>query len=99
MLGDSNSMGIQDAGLVQGSQLHSYPYLLARQMGRASLYQQPLVRGPGIGVPPMAEPMTLEGGALRVTLLPDPVDFNALLLTILQRLANRELDRPSTTWP
>ncbi len=93
VLGDSNSMGIQDAGLVRTAQMNSYPCLIAKQMGRASLFQQPLVSAPGIGVPPLETPLTLDGGELVVDTL-EPEDYANLLLTILQRLENRELERP-----
>jgi hypothetical protein len=51
-LGDSITMGIQDAGLVADNQYHCYPYLVAMQMGQARGFVQPLVSSPGIGVPP-----------------------------------------------
>ena len=61
-LGDSITMGIQDAGLVESYQLNCYPYLVAKQMGQARGFRQPLVGEPGIGVPPYAQPLALHEG-------------------------------------
>jgi lysophospholipase L1-like esterase len=69
-LGDSITMGIQDAGLVETNQLCSYPYLIAMQMGQARGFWQPLVIAPGIGVPPYAEPLHMEDGLIKETMIP-----------------------------
>ena len=66
-MGDSVTMGIQDAGLLRGFQLKCYPYLIAMQMGTASSFQQPYVESPGIGVPPYKVPLALQNGAIIAT--------------------------------
>ncbi len=48
-VGNSLTAGVQSAGLVEEFQLHSYPYLIARQIGKAAEFQQPLVGPPGVG--------------------------------------------------
>jgi len=51
-IGDSSTMGIMDLGLKEDFQLHTYPYLIACQLGIEDDFQQPLVEEPGIGVYP-----------------------------------------------
>lgn len=48
-VGNSLTAGVQSAGLVQEFQLHSYPYLIAGQIGKAADFQQPLIGPPGVG--------------------------------------------------
>ncbi len=68
-IGDSITMGIQDAGLIDDYQSASYPYLVARQLGIEADFHQPLVTTPGIGVPPYAKPLTLNGTTIVSELL------------------------------
>src|SRR4030042_5665752 len=48
-VGNSLTAGVQSAGLVEYFQLHSYPYLIADQMGKSADFQQPLISSPGVG--------------------------------------------------
>ena len=48
-IGNSLTAGVQSGGLVQEFQLHSYPYLIAKQIGKADDFQQPLISPPGVG--------------------------------------------------
>jgi lysophospholipase L1-like esterase len=73
-LGDSITMGIQDAGLVADHQYNCYPYLVAKQMGQARGFRQPLVGPPGIGVPPYAQPLDLHEGFVTAVPIPVPLD-------------------------
>lgn len=40
-IGDSITMGIQDAGLHEDFQLHTYGYLIAKQMGTRNIFNSP----------------------------------------------------------
>lgn len=71
-LGDSMTMGIQDAGLTPVGYLNCYPYLVAKQMGQADGFRQPRVNDPGIGVPPYERPLWLENGMVKAQYL-DPL--------------------------
>ena len=86
-LGDSLTMGTQDAGLSREMQLNCYAYYIADQMGLSG-FQQPYV-DPPIGIPPYTEPFTYSGGIIT---FPDEGTPN--LLSILTSLVNRSLSRP-----
>lgn len=47
-IGNSLTAGFQSAGLVEEFQMTSYPYLIAKQMGNADEFEQPLIADPGI---------------------------------------------------
>lgn len=68
-IGDSITMGTQDAGLKEDFQKHNYPYLIAKQMGTALSYKQPYLNPEkdGIGTPPYKKPLTLSGGIISAT--------------------------------
>jgi len=68
-IGDSITMGTQDAGLKEDFQRHNYPYLIAKQIGNALIYQQPYLNSDsnGIGTPPYKTPLTLSGGTISAT--------------------------------
>ena len=51
-LGNSLTAGLQSAGLVKDFQTHSYPYLIAQQLGKADDFEQPLIDDPGISSTP-----------------------------------------------
>jgi len=51
-IGNSLTAGFQSAGLVEEYQLTSYPYQIAKQMGVADDFQQPLIADPGISSTP-----------------------------------------------
>jgi hypothetical protein len=87
-LGDSMTMGIQDAGLVAENQYNCYPYLLAKQMGQARGFQQPLVNEPGIGVPPYERPLWLEDGMIEAQYLDPGITQQELVMLIMSRLGN-----------
>lgn len=76
-VGDSITMGIQDAGLRYDFQVASYPYLIARQMGITSSFAQPYLKttSPGIAALPYKEPLSLNGGEIEAVMWnpePDP---------------------------
>ncbi len=93
-IGDSLTMGIQDAGLVKNYQLHSFPYLIAMQMGVDTDFEQPYVSPPGFGSPPYAEPLKFENGRIIATYLEEGISGLALLLKIIPLLENFSLERP-----
>ena len=92
-IGDSSTMGIQDAGLRIDFQLHTYPRLVAQQLEIGDDFQQPLVHPPGIGVPPFEEPLRLENGKIIPTYLTQ-TNFLYIFNLITGRLANPYLERP-----
>lgn len=47
-IGNSLTAGVQSGGLLDDFQLHSYPYLIAAQIGRSNEFQQPLIAAPGL---------------------------------------------------
>jgi hypothetical protein len=48
-VGNSLTAGFQSSGLCGCIQSQSYPYLIARQIGNAAEFEQPLIEHPGIG--------------------------------------------------
>ena len=90
-LGDSLTMGTQDAGLSREMQLNCYAYYIADQMGLSG-FQQPYV-DPPIGIPPYTEPFTYSGGEIT---FPGQIelDLNYIITTIFPRLDNVSLSRP-----
>jgi len=93
-IGDSLTMGIQDAGLVKDYQLNNFPYLIAKQMGLDDSFEQPYVTPPGFGSPPFAEPLKFENGRIIVTYLEEGIGQLALLMKLLPLLENLSLERP-----
>jgi len=99
-IGDSITMGIQDAGLVIDFQQHSYPYLVAQQMRAQNIFQQPNVAAPGIGVFPYEEPLQLSADQIIATYWPDTNengqhDVNDIdIATIILRLSNKSWPDP-----
>jgi hypothetical protein len=82
------TMGIQDAGLLRSRQLNCFPYLMAKQMGQAEGFQQPLVASPGIGVPPYASPLQITDGQIIADYLPEGISDTELLTMVFSRLGN-----------
>ncbi|MDQ7054486.1 MAG: SGNH/GDSL hydrolase family protein [candidate division KSB1 bacterium] len=81
-VGNSLTAGFQSAGMVEDFQMHSYPYLIAKQMGKGDDFQQPLIAAPGIGSTPGKTPLKFVNGNLVADdLTVDPVSLlkNALL--------------------
>jgi lysophospholipase L1-like esterase len=99
-IGDSITMGIQDAGLVIDFQQHSYPYLVAQQMRAQNIFQQPNVAAPGIGVFPYEEPLQLSADQIIATYWPDTNENGQHdvkdidIATIILRLSNKSWPDP-----
>jgi len=96
-IGDSITMGIQDGGLVKDYQNNCFPFLIAKQLGIASHFQQPLVSSPGFGIPPYKKPLRLEDGRIIAEYYEgdiDNIDKMALLQEIMPLLENIALERP-----
>lgn len=72
-VGDSITMGIQDAGLSHAFQRSNYPYLIAQQLGIALSFKQPYLKtdSPGIAAPPYKEPLKLQNGEITAELWPE----------------------------
>ncbi|MFZ0389761.1 MAG: SGNH/GDSL hydrolase family protein, partial [Calditrichia bacterium] len=84
-VGNSLTAGYQSAGLVQEFQKHSYPYLIARQIGQADRFEQPLIAEPGISSTPGVGAMKFENG----NIVPRGTYTNPMAL-----LRNATLPRP-----
>lgn len=90
-IGDSITMGIQDAGLHEDFQHHAYGYLIAKQMGDPNYFQQPYVSDPGIGVPPYKYPFELVDGSISAeywdeSTLSDPEAFQNEIFPLLSNI-------------
>ncbi len=85
-VGNSLTAGFQSSGLKEDFQLHSYPYLVAQQMGKADIFEQPLIADPGIGNPAGKTPQYLDdsGNIVQDDLTVDPTTL----------LLNAQLARP-----
>ncbi len=91
-IGDSITMGIQDAGLHEDFQRHTYGYLIARQMGGQERFQQPYVSDPGICVPPYKYPFTLGTDTIVAEywdeeILTNPVEFQNAIFPLLSNIS------------
>ncbi|MCP4414185.1 MAG: hypothetical protein GY808_16640, partial [Gammaproteobacteria bacterium] len=86
-VGNSLTAGIQSSGLVQDFQEHSYPYLIAQQMGQAANFQQPIIASPGIGSPSGYGPQQYDPSTGAIT-------QDALTVNPLTLLTNALLSRP-----
>ena len=84
-IGNSLTAGFQSAGMMEDFQVNSYPYLIAKQMGKEE-FQQPLIKTPGIGSTSGYTPYYLDENG-DITL--DPLEINPLFL-----LKNALLARP-----
>ncbi len=93
-IGDSITMGIQDAGLIKSFQENCYPYFLALQMGAAGVFQQPLVRSPGTGVPPYETPLLLSNGQIIPDYLDPAITPEQLMLLVFSKLDNAYYSEP-----
>jgi len=93
-IGDSSTMGIMDLGLEEDFQLHTYPYLIACQLGIDDDFQQPLVNEPGIGVYPYKTPITLDNGTLVAYYWDENLTTDEMVTDMLPLLKNIMLDRP-----
>lgn len=84
-LGNSLTAGFQSAGLVKDFQMHSYPYLIAQQLGKADVFEQPLLDDPGISSTPGVGVLDFVNG----NIMPRGTYANPLAL-----LLNATLSRP-----
>ncbi|MEK7484023.1 MAG: SGNH/GDSL hydrolase family protein [Planctomycetota bacterium] len=64
VIGDSLSSGYQSGGLSEEFQINSYPNQMARQMGKESEFEQPIVNFPGIGGTLGRTPLRFENGII-----------------------------------
>jgi lysophospholipase L1-like esterase len=92
-LGDSITMGIQDAGLLKENQLKCYPYIVAKQMSQASGFMQPYAEYPGIGVYPYKQPLWISEGMILSEEWSSPPTQQELMNLIMPRIAQ------SMIWP
>ncbi len=63
-IGASITSGFQSGGLVEDFQMNSFPYIIARQMGKAEEFEMPLIAAPGIGSTPGLGPLKFENGQI-----------------------------------
>jgi len=84
-IGNSLTAGFQSAGLVKDFQEHSYPYLIAKQLGKADVFEQPLIAEPGISSTPGVGALDFVNGQI----VPRGTYTNPLAL-----LLNATLPRP-----
>lgn len=81
-LGNSLTAGFQSSGLCECMQPQSYPNLIARQMGNAAEFEQPIVHEPGIGSTPGKGHLQLVHGKIiapDLTVPPQAMLLNAQL--------------------
>ncbi|RMG29808.1 MAG: hypothetical protein D6732_17220, partial [Methanobacteriota archaeon] len=63
-IGASITSGFQSGGLVEDFQMHSFPYLITKSLGREAHFEQPLIAAPGIGSTPGFGPLKFENGQI-----------------------------------
>jgi lysophospholipase L1-like esterase len=81
-IGNSLTAGFQSSGLCECMQPQSYPNLIARQMGKAAEFEQPLIDQPGIGTTSGKGHLELLNGKIiapDLTVPPEALLLNALL--------------------
>ncbi|MCG3121502.1 MAG: hypothetical protein ALAOOOJD_04620 [bacterium] len=81
-IGNSLTAGFQSSGLCECMQPQSYPYLIARQIGKAAEFEQPLIDQPGIGSTAGKGHLELVNGKIiapDLTVPPTAMLLNALL--------------------
>lgn len=94
-LGNSHTAGFQSGGLRDDFQQHSYPFLIAQQIGKAGDFELPLIAAPGIGSTPGKQPLKLENGKI---VTPDlQVSPTSLLLNALLARPYDNLGVPGAT--
>lgn len=96
-IGASYTAGFQSGGLVNDFQKNSYPYLIAKQMGKADLFEMGLLAKPGFGSANLQTgeafgPMKFEAGAI-VSGDPIPGGIDGIKALLLAG-GNAELSRP-----
>lgn len=81
-VGNSLTAGFQSSGLCGCIQSQSYPYLIARQIGKVTEFEQPLIEHPGIGSTSGKGHLELVNGKIvapDLTVPPTAMLLNALL--------------------
>lgn len=81
-IGNSLTAGFQSSGLCECMQPQSYPNLIARQIGKAAEFEQPIIDQPGIGTTPGKGHLELVNGKIvapDLTVPPTAMLLNALL--------------------
>jgi lysophospholipase L1-like esterase len=81
-IGNSLTAGFQSSGLCECMQPQSYPNLIARQIGKAAEFEQPLIHEPGIGSTSGKGHLELVNGKIvapDLTVPPTAMLLNALL--------------------
>jgi hypothetical protein len=81
-IGNSLTAGFQSSGLCECMQPQSYPNLIARQIGKAAEFEQPIIDAPGIGSTPGKGHLELVNGKIvapDLTVPPETMLLNKLL--------------------
>lgn len=92
-IGNSLTAGYQSAGLRKDFQEHSYPYLIAKQLGIDDVFEMPWIEAPGIGSTTLTNPNYV-AGPLEMTPAGPAVTDSTLLTDIPKLLSNALLPRP-----
>lgn len=86
-VGNSLTAGFQSSGLSEDMQMHSYGYLIAKQINPNGEFEQPLISAPGIGSPAGKTPQSFDPATGAIT----QADLTVNPLTLL---TNSQLERP-----
>ncbi len=92
-VGNSLTAGYQSAGLRRDFQEHSYPYLIAKQLGKADEFEMPWIEAPGIGSTELTDPNYV-AGPLEMTAEGPKVLDSTLITQVPTLLSNALLPRP-----
>ncbi len=92
-VGNSLTAGYQSAGLRRDFQEHSYPYQIAKQMGKADEFEMPWIEAPGIGSTELTDPNYV-AGPLEMTPEGPKVLDSTLVTQVPLLLSNALLPRP-----
>ncbi len=92
-VGNSLTAGYQSSGLRRDFQEHSYPYLIAKQMGKADEFEMPWIEAPGIGSTELSDPNYV-AGPLEMTPEGPKVLDSTLVTQVPSLLSNALLPRP-----
>ena len=66
-VGNSLTAGFQSSGLSEDMQMHSYGYLIAKQINPNGEFEQPLISAPGIGSPAGKTPQSFNPATGAIT--------------------------------
>ena len=92
-IGNSLTAGYQSSGLVKSFQQHSYPYLIAQQMGISWRFGMPWIEEPGIGSTQLTDPNYI-AGPLRMTPAGPAVVDSTRADMVMGLLSNALFPRP-----